>query len=201
MAISGPVTNDTSSLAIGLMQIRVGASAANISSVHPVLASSDSVGALTKSTFISEVEYWEHESGFPFLKDYVIAIRENARLEGEMEELTPLNLAIARGKDIAAAPQTTFTAHSGEVLLGDRATTAAAPSYIRMEGRYTYPDGVHYMDVIFPRAQVKSSIEVDLQREDNVKVPVTFEAQRADSDVSGGSSVWDDKPLGWIKFT
>ena len=42
MARSGPVTKDTSTVALGLAQIRVGNAATNIGTVAPVLASGDS---------------------------------------------------------------------------------------------------------------------------------------------------------------
>lgn len=201
MAISGPVTKDTSSLTLGLAQIRVGSSSSHIAAVEPQLTAANSVGSLTSSKLTLETEWWRHEAGFPLLEDYVIALREKAMLEGELEEITPLNLAISRGKDPTGAREAGFTAHSGEVLLGDKAVSGAAPDYVRVEARYTFPNGSNYMDVIFPRAQVTSTAELDLQKEDNAKIPVTFEAKRADSEVSGGNAVWDDRPLGWVKFS
>jgi hypothetical protein len=57
------------------------------------------------------------------------------------------------------------------------------------------------MYIIFPRAEAVSSVEVDLQAEDAAAVPVTFESKRADAEVSGGNSCWDDKPLGRIYWT
>jgi hypothetical protein len=41
---------------------------------------------------------------------------------------------------------------------------------------------------------------MDLQSEDAATVPIIFEAKRADSEVSGGNAVWDDKPLGRIAW-
>jgi hypothetical protein len=67
-----------------------------------------------------------------------------------------------------------------------------------MEALYTYPDGLNQMVVIFPRAQAATSVEVSFEAEDSAAVPVTFEAKHADSEVSGGSAVWDAKPLGRI---
>jgi hypothetical protein len=89
--------------------------------------------------------------------------------------------------------------HSGEIALGD--FDSRDIEYLRMEARYTFPNGTNYMDIIFPRAQAVPNTEMDLQAEDAVAVPVTFESKRADSEVSGGDVAWDDKPLGWIKFT
>ena len=73
--------------------------------------------------------------------------------------------------------------------------------YVRMEAMYTFPNGTNYMHIIFPRAQPVPATEMDLQAEDAVAVTLTFESKRADSEVVGGSSVWDSMPLGWIKFT
>ncbi len=201
MALQGAVTINTSAIALGLAKIKVGSSADNISEADPVLVSGDSVGALTSSKFTSEVEWWRHMSGFPELEDLVIVLREKAMLEGEMEEITPLNMAIARGRDPKIAPQTSFAVHSGEVALGDRAVTAAAPAYVRMEAEYTFPNGTNKLQIVFPRAQVTSSLEIDLQSEDNAKVPVVFEAKRADAEVTDGHYVWDERPLGRVIWT
>jgi hypothetical protein len=102
-----------------------------------------------------------------------------------------MNMAYARGIDASSG----YTAaHSGEVALGG----LVAPAYVRMEAVYTYPDGINEMQIIFPRANVVSSIEIDLKAEDSAAVPITFEAKRADSLTAGGNSIWDNKPLGRI---
>ena len=69
---------------------------------------------------------------------------------------------------------------------------------MRMEATYTFPNGSNYMEMIFPRAQVSASVEMDLQVETEASVPVSIEAKRADSEVTGGDAVWDAKPLGRI---
>jgi hypothetical protein len=192
--MSGPVTTDTSTLALGLAQIRVGVSAANIANIHPVFTASDSIGSLANTKFMSNTDYFKHEAGFPLLEDYTIALRESASLECTFEEISPKNLAYAMGIDASSG----YTdVHSGEVTLGGR----TAPAYVRMEANYTFPNGSNYMNIIFPRAQIVSSIEIDLQKETNAGVPITFESKTADSNVSGGSAVWDSKPLGRIVFT
>ena len=86
--------------------------------------------------------------------------------------------------------------HSGAIGLGG----LKAPDYIRMEAVYTYPNGVNTMTIIFPRANVTSSMELAFQAADNAAPTITFEAKRADSEVSGGSAVWDEMPLGVIVF-
>ena len=81
------------------------------------------------------------------------------------------------------------------------------------ERHYTFPNGVNTIDIIFPRAQVTSSVELAFQAEDNANPTITFEAKRADSEVSvnvvtvggttttiKGSAVWDEMPLGCIVF-
>jgi len=103
-------------------------------------------------------------------------------------------MAVAYGIDASAGGYTEV--HSGEVPLGNR----TSPDYVRMEALYTFPNGSNTMALIFPRAQVSASIEVDLQTEDAAVVPITFESKNASSDVTGGSSVWDSKPLGRIAF-
>jgi len=193
MTRSGPVTSDTSTIALGLAQIRILNSADNIAETEPAGAAADSIGALANTKFTGNTDWFRLESGFPLLEDYVVPIRETASLECAFKEITPYNMAMAYGLDPVDDAAYTET-HSGEVGLGAR----VAPEYVRMEARYTFPNGTNYMDIIFPRAQVSAAVEIDLQVEDAAAVPVIFEAKRADSEVSGGNSAWDAKPLGRI---
>jgi len=192
MARKGPVTSDTTTVALGLAQIRVGDSSTNIADIQPALSSTDSIGALAETSYTGNTDWFTLESGSPLIKDAIWPIREAASLACSLKELTPANMALVYGHDPNAAPYDTMEVHSGEVPIGDR----VAPDYIRMEACYTYPDGTHHMYIIFPRAQATSNVEVSLAAEDTAAVPVTFEAGRADSEVSGGNAVWDDKPLG-----
>lgn len=193
MARKGPVTRDSTTVALGLAQIRVGASSTNIGQEHPVLSSSDSVGALANTTFTGNAEYYRLESGFPLLEDAVFPLREAAMLECGFREMTPRNFALARGLD----PADYSHDHSGKVPLG----TLATPTSIRMEAVYTYPDGTNQMVFIFPRAQVSAVIEMEFAEEEPAAVAVSIEAKRADSEISGGAPAWDDKPLGQIIWT
>jgi hypothetical protein len=196
MSRTGPVTKDTSTIALGLAKILVGPSATNIDTNTQVLdETTTSMGALNSTNFTSNVEYWRLLSGFPMMEDLVIPLSETAALECEFKELTPQNLAFARGIDATSEYD---EAHSGEIPLG----TIAIPAYVRMEAIYTYPNKTNKMFIIFPRAQVTSSVEMNLAAEDNVNVPLTFEAKRADSDLgTDGHEVWDTSPLGRIYFT
>jgi hypothetical protein len=193
MARKGPVTRDTTAIALGLAQIRVVASASNIANPHPVATASDSIGALANTKFTANTDWYKLESGFPLIEDFTTAIREGAMLECAFKEITPYNLALAHGIDPIGSYA---TAHSGEIALGGR----TSPSYIRMEALYTFPDGTNTMIIIFPRAQVSASVEMDMQGEDAVAVPITFESKNASSDVSGGHAVWDTQPLGKIAW-
>lgn len=190
----GPTTRNTTSIALGLAQVRIGASATYIGNINPQLAAGDSIGSLTTTRFTGNVDWYKHESGFPLLEDLTIALREAAALECSFEEVNPLNMNLAYGIDISLA---SYAAHSGEVKLGAR----TSPAYIRMEAIYTYPDGTNQMSIIFPRAQCAAAIEVDLAKEDAAAVPITIESKIADSNVSGGDAVWDTMPLGRIAFT
>jgi len=301
MGRTGPVTKDTSTIALGLAQIRVGKSAAHIASSGPALGADASIGALANTKYSGEVSYWKLESGFPLLEDMSLPLRETSSLECSFKEMSAKNLALARGldvySDVAATANVvsttsaagtlvgeiavdndggvvtdTFTvvvegestgtttysvygAVSGKVLssVSDDTLQAAAnganpyftipsgffdgvwvegetvvfrtsafvtgtdafgdnhagrinlgaikaPDYVRMEAVYTYPNNVNHMYIIFPRANVVSSIEVDMQAENAATVPMTFEAKRADSEVAGGDAVWDIAPLGCILF-
>lgn len=190
MARTGPTTKDTTTIALGLAQIRVKASAAYIGQVAPILAAADSIGALANTKFTGTQEFYKLESGYPLLEDAVFPLREMASLECAFKEITPANMALAKGLD----PTSYTDEHYGSIALG----TLATPAYLRMEAVYTYPDGTNTMTVIFPRAQVIASPELDWQTEEPAAVPVTIEAKRADSEISGGSVVWDDMPLGRI---
>jgi len=191
MARKGPLTKDTSTVALGLAQIRVLESAANIADIQPAGVAADSIGALANTKFTSNTDWFKLESGFPLMEDYTTPIRESAMLECAFKEITPENMALAFGTDTTSG---SYTVHSGEVGLGDR----VAPDYIRMEAFYTFPNGTNTMTIIFPRAQVSASIEIDMQAEDVAAVPIVFESKRADSEVSGGDAAWDSKPLGRI---
>lgn len=190
MARKGPVTQDSSTVALGLAQIRVGVAATHIASAGAVLAASDSIGALANTKFTGKTDWYKLESGFPLLEDFTTAIRESAGLECAFKEITPYNMALAYGQD----PATYTEVHSGEIALGGR----VSPDYVRMEAVYTFPNGTNTMIIIFPRAQVSASTEMDLKAEDAATVPITFEAKRADSEVTGGDAAWDAKPLGCI---
>jgi len=197
MARSGPVTTDTTAVTLGLAQIRIGDSATNIASPAAVLTSTSSIGALANTRFVGNTDWYNLESGYPLVQDAVFPIREAAQLECAFKEVTPANMLLAYGLDPNAATYTAFTAHSGEVPLGDR----VAPAFVRMEARYTYPSGTDYMDIIAPRAQVSSGVEMELAAEDAAAVPVVIEFKNADANVSGGNAVWNEKPLGSIQWT
>lgn len=296
MARSGPVTKDTSTIALGLAQIRVGVSATHIANTDVALVAADSMGAMASTKLVSNVEHWKLQSGFPQLEDMTVPLSETAALECEFKEITAKNLALARGIDpfasIAAAiyggtsvtvgggttgvitadddggvsdaftvvftsatavaiygaaeghigdftditaaiepdnsgnpyfsipanffdanwlvdetysfhsiAATTGTAayddnHAGEIGLGQM----SAPAFLRMEAVYTYPNQTNHMYIVFPRANAISSLEIDLQAEDNANPAITFEAKRSDSEVSGGNVAWDQSTLGRIYF-
>lgn len=195
MAITGPVTKDTTTPVIGLAQVRLGASAANIASTDPVLVAANSIGAVATTKFISAIDFFRLESGYPLMEDAAYPIREKASMEVAFKEITPANIAYARGIDVASFGSGEYTnAHSGEINLG----TVATPAFIRMESVYTYPDGSNKMQIIFPRAQVLSNVELDHSMEEPLSSPIMIEAKRADSNVTGGNAVWDSKPYGRI---
>lgn len=96
---TGPVTKDVSTVALGLAQIRVGASAANVSNANSCLTSADSMGAMADTKMTSNVEYWKLTSGFPALEDLSIPLSESCSFECAFKEITPKNMALARGID------------------------------------------------------------------------------------------------------
>lgn len=196
MARTGPITKDTSTITLGLAQIRIGESASNIADIQPALVAGDSIGALANTRYVGNTDWFKLESGFPLIEDLTLPIRESAALECAFKELTPANMALAQGLDPNSGEYASMTVHSGEIPLGGR----RAPDYIRMEAMYTYPNGINHMYIIFPRAQVSASVEMDLQSEDAAAVPITIESKGANSDITGGNAVWDDKSLGRIAW-
>ena len=166
-------------------------SATHIADADPALVSTDSIGALASTKFTGKTDFWKLESGFPLLEDLSLPIRESCMLECGFKELSMANLQLARGID----PSDEYS--DTEIALGG----LVAPEYVRMEAVYTFPDNLSQMIIIFPRANVVSSLEIDMKAEDAAVVPITFEAKRADSGLaSGGNVAWDDKPLGCIVF-
>jgi len=204
MARSGPLTRDVSTIALGLAQIRTGNSKTHIAVVGPILTSSDSIGALASTKFSGSVDYWKLESGFPLLEDLSIPLRESATLEAAYKEISFYNMALSRGLNVEAvvgdddyeAGVDYTKPHEGTIKLG----TMKSPAFIRMEAVYTYPDGESTMTIIFPRANITSSAELDLQAEDAAAPSILFEAKRSDGDTAGGNAVHDTAPLGTIVF-
>lgn len=189
---TGPLTKNPQAVALGLAQIRVGASAANIALIAPQLAASDSIGALASTKYTGKADFWKLESGFPLLEDLTLPIREASMLECGFKELSLANLSLARGIDPSLLDE-----YDDSIALGG----LIAPAYVRMEAIYTFPDNLSQMAIIYPRANVVSSMEIDLKAEDAAVIPITFEAKRADSGItSGGNAVWDNMPLGTIVF-
>lgn len=188
---TGPLTINPNSVALGLAQIRVGPSASNIAVAEAALTSSDSIGALATTKFTGKTDFWKLESGFPLLEDLTLPIREACALECGFKEISIKNLALARGID-----SSDYDEYDASIALGG----LVAPAFVRMEAIYTFPDNAKQMVIIFPRANVVSSMEIDLKAEDAAVIPISFEAKRADAGVSGGSAAWDEMPLGTIVF-
>lgn len=189
MARSGPITRRPGDIALGLAQVRMSASEDHIDKIVPVLTAEHSIGSLANTKFVNTVEYFRHESGFPAKEDLVIPIRETAQIEAAFEEISLKNLAIAKGLD-----PDTFDLAAGDIAIGVMKT----PANVRVEFVYTYPDGSTAMTIIFPRAQVTSSMEVDFQKETNTSVAIVIESKIADGATEGGDTAWDEMPLGII---
>ena len=86
--------------------------------------------------------------------------------------------------------------HVGTVGLGGM----TAPKFVRVEVVFQYPNG-QLLTIIFPRANVTSSMELDGQNEEFCAAPITLESKRCDSEVPGGNAVWNDMPLGSMYFS
>ena len=190
----GPTTVNVSTVSLGLAQIRLGASHSNIASTNVVLTTANSMGAMANTKFTSTIDFYHLESGYPLMEDAIYPIREKASMEVAFKEVTPQNLAFARGLDAS----TGYSAiHSGEIALGNTVT----PAFIRMEAVYTYPNGANSLNIIFPRAQILSSVELDYNSEEPLAVPVTIEAKRADSSIVSGNAAWNNRAYGRLHWT
>lgn len=190
MSRTGPLTKDSTTVALGLAQIRVALASDFVGQRRAILPAANSLGALADTKWMGNIDYFKLESGFPLQEDAIFPLREAASMELSFKEITPGNMALARGLN----PADFASVHSGEIPLGAMAT----PTYLRMEAVYTYPDGVNTMTIIFPRCQVAASAEMDFQQEDVLAVPIVMESKRADADTSGGHTIWDGAPLGII---
>jgi len=197
MARKGPIVKQTSAIALGPAEIRVGSFSANVTNLHAALTSSNSLGAMATTKFAGNSDWFTLETGFPKMADHDICIREAAALDCSFQEITPMNVALAFGYDPNAAPYATMTVHSGEIPLGGRTVGVD----VRMEAIYTYPNGTNYMKIIFPRAHVIGNVEQDFNDESAQAVPISFQARTADINVSGGSSIWNDRPLGRVEWS
>lgn len=123
MPRSGPVTRDTTTVQLGLAQIRVGPSVSNIGSIAPVFAADDSLGAMASTSYTGETEYWDLESGFPLGLDATFPLRETNIIECAFKEITPKTLALARGispfNNISAAWSEVGSVTSAGTTTGD----------------------------------------------------------------------------------
>lgn len=186
----GPLTKDSTTIAIGLAQIRIGPSAANIGNYNPCLGSAHSIGNLSATKYMGNLEFYTLESGYPMLEDAIFPLREGAGYELTFREFTPANWALAYGQD----PAGQTNVHEGSIALGNIST----PTVIRMEALYVFPDATNIMVFVFPRAQVEANIEAENAMEEPAGVTVSVKSKRADSGISGGNAIWDNAPLGRI---
>jgi len=297
MGRTGPITRDASTVQLGLSQIRVAPADTYIATATPALTNLDSMGAMASTAFTSETEYWDLESGFPLALDATYPLRETNMLECAFREISPKNLAIARGMnpfanisatalkiastttlgtDVPAkltidnaggavtdtftvvftsatafdvygmasgnvgsgtisvnfapdnggnpyftiesghftgtwAADDTFTFvttayqagtsayadnHVGSIPLGN----LAAPKYLRVESVYTFPNPAYEMVIIFPRANITSSLNLEQQPEDSAAVTMSIKAMGASEDTAGGHAAWNTMPNGQILF-
>ena len=109
MSRSGPITRDTTTIALGISQIRIAPSAAYIATVTAALSATDSIGALANTNFKSDTTFFDLESGYPAILDATFPLKEANSLECAFKEITPKNLAIARGLNPFADISATMT--------------------------------------------------------------------------------------------
>ena len=99
----GPVTRYDKAWVLGLMQVRVGPSAANIDETTAVLTNQNSIGALADVKLLANAEFFKQMSGFPLTEDGVIPMKDSAAIQASFKEITPFTMALARGIDPTAS--------------------------------------------------------------------------------------------------
>lgn len=192
MAQQGPIGVNTSRYQVGLMQIRVTPqSAANIKQSGEILTSSNSMGSLANTSVTFEDNILEHQSGFPQLTDAVVRTGRTASVKCEFDEITRQNIAMALGQNPSS-----YTNLSGTVPIGD----LAGVNYIRLEGVITYPDGTTTTAIIFPRALATIDGDLSFSKDGFASASITFKANISSSDNSSGDVVWNNNPLGIVRF-
>lgn len=97
--VRGPVSRFVGARTIGLMQVRIGKSAANISLNTAVLDSNNSIGAVASTKWTATKEYYEYKSGTPPKTDGYETLTLAAGIECAFLEHTPFNYALADGQD------------------------------------------------------------------------------------------------------
>lgn len=117
----GPRTQNPQRLALGLAEVRVGPSAANIGTATPVLTTAHSLGALSSVSYTNSKEYYVHMSGFPQVEDFVTPTQEVQQVTCEFDELTPKNLALLQGIDPSSAGSS-WTGEGYTVVSSDSGT-------------------------------------------------------------------------------
>lgn len=100
---TGPRTKSPQNIALGLMDIRLGNSAANIGTTTPVLTSSNSLGALADASYTFSKEFYQHRSAFPAVLDLVIPTSGDEMITCSVEEISPYALAVSQGIDPTSA--------------------------------------------------------------------------------------------------
>lgn len=175
------------SVSLGLAKVYIGGSVSNIGSIISVLGASDYFSALANVTFTMTKELVTERSslnGVEYLQDALVK-KVDFSIAVSFLEIYQKTLSYALGGD------------GGSTELG--ATLIANPSDLRVELVFTYPNKVNQMLFLLPRMSVVSPVNGSFLEEDAMKVPMIFNAKRADN-IAGGS-VWTTYPYGRIIFT
>lgn len=93
----GPLTRNVKTRTIGMMDIRVGSSAAFISQNSPILTPQNSLGAMATTTFTGTREVFEFTSGTPTVTDGTVVLSEIAQIDAAFLEKKPYLAALASG--------------------------------------------------------------------------------------------------------
>lgn len=189
-----PVYRNSTTVMLGLAQIRIAESAPYIGYPTACLTKAHSLGAMVETRILGEDFDYILRSGFPQTDDLIIAYEQHVIVECVLREITPINMALMFGQ--AYDPTTYDDPHDGQIYLGTRGVT----SFIRVEFIYWYPESNYQMHLILPKAYISTEVLIDWAVEDDYGAPFACVSTPSDSDSIGGHAIWDAAPLGCFCF-
>lgn len=172
---------DRESIALGLAELYLSDSASYITDVTSVLTDAEYFSALVEVSF----------NIFRTKKFQYSYVNSMEALQDIFTKRVGFSISIA---PIEMNSRTFSYALGGDDSEEIGSTLFTKPKDLRAELIFTYPNKTNFMYLILPRVSVISDIDGAFSEKDAMKVPIEFNAKRADN-VTGGS-VWASYPYG-----